>query len=118
MYTAGGLIGGTPATVNNMRMFYVPSIAGGVATNEWGLAIESAALDNYIEKSLTFGGDGKTTNADIAIEVKSLKAIKLSSFTTAQKNAIATPEAGMILFDSDLGKMCIYTTAWETVTSV
>ena len=38
--------------------------------------------------------------------------------TTAQKNAIATPAAGLMIYDTDLNKLCVYTTAWETITSV
>jgi hypothetical protein len=38
--------------------------------------------------------------------------------TTTQKNAIATPAAGLVVFDTTLAKLCVYTTAWETVTSV
>lgn len=38
--------------------------------------------------------------------------------TTIQKNAIATPAAGLIVYDTTLNKLCVYTTAWETITSV
>jgi hypothetical protein len=38
--------------------------------------------------------------------------------TTAQKNAIATPAAGLMVYDTTLAKLCVYTTAWETITSV
>jgi len=38
--------------------------------------------------------------------------------TTAQKNAIAAPAAGLVVFDTTLNKLAVYTTAWETVTSV
>lgn len=38
--------------------------------------------------------------------------------TTAQKNAIANT-AGLIVFDTDLGKLCVNTgTGWQTITSV
>ena len=37
--------------------------------------------------------------------------------TTAQKNAL-TVAAGYLVFDSSLGKLCVYTgAAWQTVTS-
>jgi len=37
--------------------------------------------------------------------------------TTTQKNAL-TVSAGYIVFDSTLGKLCIYTgSAWQTITS-
>jgi hypothetical protein len=38
--------------------------------------------------------------------------------TTVQKNAISTPTAGLIVYDTTLNKLCVYTTAWETVTSI
>jgi hypothetical protein len=38
--------------------------------------------------------------------------------TTTQKNAIATPAAGLVVYDTTLNKLCVYTTAWETITSV
>ena len=38
--------------------------------------------------------------------------------TTAQKNAIPTPPAGLIVFDTTLAKLCVYSgAAWETITS-
>jgi hypothetical protein len=37
--------------------------------------------------------------------------------TTTQKNAIATPAAGLMVYDTNLNKLCVYTTAWEIITS-
>jgi hypothetical protein len=39
--------------------------------------------------------------------------------TTAEKNAIATPASGLIVYDTTLGKLCVRgASAWETITSV
>lgn len=38
--------------------------------------------------------------------------------TTTQKNAIATPTAGLVVYDTTLNKLCVYTTTWETITSI
>jgi hypothetical protein len=39
--------------------------------------------------------------------------------TTTQKNAIAAPVAGLVIFDSTLAKLCVYSgAAWQTITSV
>lgn len=39
--------------------------------------------------------------------------------TTTEKNAIASPAEGLIVYDSTLKKLCIYTgTAWETIQSL
>lgn len=38
--------------------------------------------------------------------------------TTTQKNAISSPATGLVVFDTTLGKLCVYTgAAWETITS-
>jgi nitrogen fixation protein len=37
--------------------------------------------------------------------------------TTTQKNAITSPAAGLVVYDTTLNKLCVYTTAWETITS-
>jgi hypothetical protein len=38
--------------------------------------------------------------------------------TTAQKTAISSPPAGLVVYDSTLKKLCVYTgSAWETITS-
>jgi hypothetical protein len=38
--------------------------------------------------------------------------------TTAEKNAL-TPSKGWVVFDTTLGKLCVYSgSAWQTVTSV
>jgi hypothetical protein len=39
--------------------------------------------------------------------------------TTTQKNAISSPATGLVIFDTTLAKLCVYTgAAWQTVTSV
>jgi hypothetical protein len=39
--------------------------------------------------------------------------------TTTQKNNIASPAAGLIVYDTTLAKLCVRTTsAWETITSI
>jgi len=43
--------------------------------------------------------------------------ILLPQYTTAQKNAIIT-SVGAVVYDTTLGKMCVYTpTGWQTVSS-
>lgn len=38
--------------------------------------------------------------------------------TTTQKNAISSPAEGLIVYDLTLRKLCIFTSAWEIITSV
>ena len=38
--------------------------------------------------------------------------------TTTQKNAISSPATGLVIFDTTLGKLCVFSTTWQTITSV
>lgn len=43
---------------------------------------------------------------------------RIGNFTTIAKNAISAPQAGLCVFDTDLGKLCVFSTTWQTITSV
>ena len=62
------------------------------------------------------------TTTDIASSILTLasttKGFLPPRMTTTQKNAIATPAAGLVVYDTTLNKLCVYTTTWETITSV
>jgi hypothetical protein len=38
--------------------------------------------------------------------------------TTTEKNAIASPATGLVVFDTTLGKLCVFAGTWQTITSV
>lgn len=65
-------------------------------------------------------GIGGTANANALLDVSSTtKAFMPPRMTTTQKNAIASPTAGMVVYDSTLNKLAVYTgAAWEAVVSV
>lgn len=47
------------------------------------------------------------------------KGVRFPNMTTTQKLAIASPAAGLVVFDTTLSKLCVYTgAAWQTITSV
>jgi hypothetical protein len=47
------------------------------------------------------------------------KGVRFPNMTTTQKNAISSPAAGLVVFDTTLSKLCVYTgAAWQTITSV
>jgi hypothetical protein len=47
------------------------------------------------------------------------KGVRMPNMTTTQKNAIASPAAGLMVFDTTLAKLCVYSgAAWQTITSV
>jgi hypothetical protein len=54
----------------------------------------------------------------MSVVLNGTNGVTVPSVTTTQKNAIASPVAGQIVFDTTLGKLCVYTgSAWQTVTS-
>jgi hypothetical protein len=66
-------------------------------------------------------GIGTTSpNASAILDAQSTtKGVRMPNMTTTQKNAIASPAAGLMVFDTTLAKLCVYSgSAWQTITSV
>lgn len=114
--------------VSNQIGFYAESTLTD-ATNNYGFwgAIASGTgrynlymggtADNYLAGSL---GVGTTPNASAILDVQSTtKGVRMPNMTTTQKNAISSAAAGLMVFDTTLSKLCVYTgAAWQTITSV
>lgn len=63
-------------------------------------------------------GIGGSPNANAILDCQSTtKAFMPPRMTTTQRDAIASPTAGMVIFNSTTAKLNVYTTAWEAVTS-
>ena len=65
-------------------------------------------------------GNNVAANASAVLEATSTtKGFLPPRMTTTQKNAIATPATGLVVYDTTLNKLSVYTGAgWETVTSI
>ena len=121
----------------------VRSFGGGIATSSFAsiqFATDSTSWFKGDIRFLTNGSDGTasagtermriTSGGIVAIGVASPNAsakLQVDSttqgflppvMTTTQKNAIATPATGLVVFDSTLGKLCVFSTTWQTITSV
>jgi hypothetical protein len=68
----------------------------------------SVSSGGTISTALTLASTGAATFSS---------SVSVGNFTTAQKNAL-TAVSGMIVYDTTLNKLCVYTTAWETITSI
>jgi trimeric autotransporter adhesin len=97
------------------HLFYVApnnvSGAGAALTFTAAMFISSSANVNI----------GTTTDAASAILQASstTKGFLPPVMTTTQKNAISSPAAGLVVFDTTLAKLCVYASgAWQTITSV
>jgi hypothetical protein len=74
--------------------------------------------DNYLAGSLGIGT--ASPNASAILDVQSTtKGVRMPNMTTTQKNAISSPAAGLMVFDTTLSKLCVYSgAAWQTITSI
>jgi hypothetical protein len=63
---------------------------------------------------------GNTIDASAQLTVNStIRGFLPPRMTTTQKNAIASPAAGLVVYDTTLGKLCVRgASAWQTITSV
>lgn len=101
----GGLSSGNPVTSIQFYTGAYAATGGGTRRGE-------------IDENGSWVIGASTANASAILDVQSTtKGFLPPRMTTAQKNAIATPAAGLVVYDTTLNKLCVYTTAWETITS-
>jgi hypothetical protein len=84
------------------------------SNNDMRLIIPTAAKGAIVSQDYSF-----LSSASALFEVKSTtKGVLFPRMTTTQKNAIASPAAGLVVYDTTLGKLCVRgASAWETITS-
>ena len=72
------------------------------------------------ESSGNVGIGTSSPNASAILDAQSTtKGVRFPNMTTTQKTAISSPAAGLVVFDTTLAKLCLYTgVAWQTITSV
>lgn len=77
------------------------------------VAADNTMVLGNTSTTVVMGGSSGNANAIMDLQSTS-KAFMPPRMTAAQKNAVGSPTAGMVLFDSDLGRLCVYNgSAWE-----
>jgi hypothetical protein len=109
--------GGTNASTASITSFN--NITGYTATGATG----TTSTNLVFSASPVFSGSvgiGAAPNASAILDAQSTTlGVRFPNMTTAQKNAIGTPAAGLVIFDTTLAKLCVYSgAAWQTITSV
>lgn len=107
--------------MNNNNIY----VARGTGTPTDGMEIRALSSGTDALKVTTssvsissVGGLTYQASAQLAVD-STTRGFLPPRMTTAQKNAIATPAAGLIVYDTTLAKLCVRTaSAWETITSV
>jgi hypothetical protein len=79
---------------------------------------KALSLNGIGNSNVIVGGIIDVASAQLQIS-STTKGFLPPRMTTTQKNAIGTPAAGLMVFDTTLVKLCVYSgTAWETITSL
>jgi hypothetical protein len=94
-----------------------------IGYNSTGLGSNTTVLGNSSTTTTAIYGSlllGTTTsNASAQLQVDSTtKGFLPPRMTTTQKNAISSPATGLVVFDTTLGKLCVFSTTWQTLTSL
>ena len=102
------------STSGNVR-FYI-----GASTNSGEIGTGSNTERMRINSAGSVGIGTTSPNASAILDAQSTtKGVRFPNMTTTQKNAVATPPAGLVVFDTTLSKLCVYSgAAWQTITSV
>ena len=100
--------------------YIYPSASGFRVTNSSDTYTFKTTDDQFTTTlpSLITGTLTNTIDASAKLQIDSTTLGLLPPrMTTTQKNAISSPAEGLVVYDLTLRKLCVYTTAWETVTS-
>lgn len=127
MYRALGILPGAGVNIGSMYGLKVePTLSATAPANVWGVWVGDAVAENWMSNNLILGGStGHASNSDIALEIGSLKAIKLPLLTTTQELALA-PLESMTVYNATTKQIEFFNgTSWVapagsggTVTSV
>lgn len=83
-----------------------------------GTQTSSNGFTNFYTKPMVIGGT-TVGGASILRLDSTTRGLLVPRMTTAEKGAIGSPVAGLVVYDTTLGKLCIRgAAAWETITSV
>jgi hypothetical protein len=120
VFAATGTLASTGGTKTWRGVYINPTL--GVGSNLiTRIGFQNTSGDNFFGSTSgsTSIGAGTTIDASAVLDVKSTtQGVLFPRMTTSEKNAIASPAAGLVVYDTTLNKLCVYTTAWETITSL
>jgi hypothetical protein len=86
---------------------YVGNVNSGVVQIGGGGTVSANAYFNAISESFGFGVSSINASAKLQID-STIKGFLPPRLTTTQKNAIASPAAGLVVYDSTTNKLCCY----------
>jgi hypothetical protein len=112
---------GTGAFGNNFRIINRDGNTVFTITGNAGFSLTGPTNSNQvtIQRFVLIIDNNYNGTSSAVLELRSTtRGFLPPTMTTTQKNAISSPAAGLVVYDTTLSKLCVYTTAWETVTSI
>jgi hypothetical protein len=104
-----------PLADNQTNQIVIGNSSTGLGSNTTVLGNNSTTLTALYGAVIT---GGTSINASAQLQVDSTtKGVLFPRMTTTQKNAISSPAVGLIIYDTTLNKLCVYTGSWQTITS-
>jgi hypothetical protein len=96
------------------------SVPGNIRLSTTAVGENNPTTRRIIDSGGDVGIGTTTPNASALLDVQSTtKGVRMPNMTTAERNAIESPAAGLMVFDTTLAKLCVYNgTNWQTITSV
>lgn len=103
----------------NTTEFSIQDEANGLEVARFNSFDNANKLGTALNQLVVVSGLGSNPDASAIVDIQSTtKGFKPPVMTTTQKNAIATPIEGLVVYDATLHKLCVHTdSAWETITS-
>jgi hypothetical protein len=102
--------------------FYAGSSGNASIETSGGAPFSLTASSAWLTLSnggVSIGATRGTTNASAILDLTSTtKGFLPPRMTTTERNAIASPAAGLMIYNTTTAKLNVYTTAWEAITSI
>jgi hypothetical protein len=120
---SGGIGIGTAALGSSTVVIDTP-IAGTIGiglTNSNLILVGNTTGAMRVRVNTGTGGFGVNVNPDASAMVDfngtTTQGVRFMNLTTVQKNGIVAPALGLVVYDATLNKLCVWTGAWQTITS-
>jgi hypothetical protein len=102
-------------SIGNFNALSTLEVGGNMAIGFSGVSAPTNGLS--ISGTTNIGTNTSVTTAKLQVS-STTQGFLPPVMTTTQKNAIVSPATGLVVFDSTLGKLCVFSGTWQTITSV